>query len=377
LAAARELARKVAGSVGAAIQGKLTIAPNFVNLSSLSSFEFQKACDAFHDEIEQRTQAFRAANSQTTEPASVSITLAEDLHGFLWIAQVVQGQSQRTFFVSVAHDTVVEPSQPGPSLTLQKEFLLSQPEPILDVDTLPASTGLPARLLVLQAERVALFAKVNGAWQIQAEAPIQHDHTWPRDVRGLLQQRETEEAILPGTVCAITTTTTFEVSCRPGDEIWEPAGSSLFFTLEPRLSPTTGLFTFPPGTQGEKFESIAAFERNGWIGTLPDGRALLFEGSSTPVASFPGWGDDIAALYSTTRTSWPLLVTRAGDWTTPDSVQAFDIVNRQAVGISGEIDFDGPITALWSEDENTVLAVSRNLKTGMYEAYFIHAVYNQ
>src|SRR5579864_4827887 len=63
-AAARELARKVAASVGAAIQGRLTVAANFVNLSSLSSFEFQKACGAFHDEIEQQTQAFHVASSQ-------------------------------------------------------------------------------------------------------------------------------------------------------------------------------------------------------------------------------------------------------------------------------------------------------------------------
>src|SRR5579864_2032391 len=57
-AAARELARKVAASVGAAIQGKLTMAPNCANLSSLSLFEFQKACGVFHDEIEQQTNAF-------------------------------------------------------------------------------------------------------------------------------------------------------------------------------------------------------------------------------------------------------------------------------------------------------------------------------
>jgi len=111
--AARELARRVAASVGAAIQGKLTFAPNCANRSSLSSFEFQKACVAFHDEIEQQSRAFRLGNSQTAEAASVSVTLAENLRDFLWIAQVTQGQSQQTFFVAVAREMVVQTGQPS------------------------------------------------------------------------------------------------------------------------------------------------------------------------------------------------------------------------------------------------------------------------
>ncbi|HET6201009.1 MAG: hypothetical protein WBE21_08200 [Candidatus Acidiferrales bacterium] len=384
-AAARELARKVAASVGAAIQGKLTIAPNFVNLSSLSSFEFQKACGAFHDEIEQQAQAFRAASSQDTAPASVSVTLAEDLHGFLWVAQVTQGASQQTVIVSVAREMVAQTSQPSPSVTLQKEFLLSQPEPILDADFLSASPSAALSLLILQPSRVALFAQQNGAWRLQSEAPIAHAAPWPRDIRGRLQQgADGEEAVLPGVTCNITVSSALSASCKPGNAGWLFSTAFLrAFTLLPTAAANGNTFIFP-ALGSQEFSSlavIAAPPSSGApapvIATTPNGRALLFEGSSTPVASFPGWGSDVAVLYSTSRARWPLLVTRAGDWTVPDSIQAFDIIDRQAVAISGEINFDGPITALWSEDENSVIAVSRNLKTGMYEAYFIHVVYNQ
>lgn len=383
--AARELARKVAASVGAAIQGKLTIAPNFVNLSTLPSFEFQKACGAFHDEIEQQTKAFRAASSQEIAAASVSVTLAEDLHGFLWIAQIMQGQSQQTFFVSVPREMVVQSSQPSPSVTLQKEFLLSQSEPILDANFLALSPGSAPDLLVLLPGRVALFAQQNGDWQLLSEAPIAHAAPWPRDIRGRLQQAAGgEEAVLPGVTCNITVSGALSASCKPGNAGWLFfTGFLRAFTLLPTAAANGNTFTFS-ALGSQEFSSlavIAPLASSGasapLIATMPDGRALLFEGSSTAVASFPGWGSDVAALYSATRAPWPLLVTRAGDWTAPDSIQAFDIIDGQLFAISGEIDFDGPITALWSEDEDTVLAVSRNLKTGMYEAYFIHAVYNR
>src|SRR5579859_2083 len=384
-AAARELARKVAVSVGAAIQGKLTIAPNFVNLSSLPSFEFQKACGAFQSEIEQQTKAFHAASSQEIPPASVSVTLAENLRDFLWIAQLTQGQSQQTFFVSVPREMVIQTGQPSPSVTLEKEFLLSQPEPILDADFLPASPGSPQSLLVLQPSRVALFAQQNGAWRLQSAAPIAHTTPWPRDVRGRLQQGAAgEEAVLPGVICNITVSSALSASCKPGNAGWLfSAGFLRAFSLLPTAAANGNTFSFP-ALGSQQFSSLAVIAppvSSGAsapvIATTPNGRALLFEGSSTPVASFPGWGSEVAALYSTTRAPWPLLVTHAGDWTAPDSVRAFNIIDRQAVAISGEINFDGPITALWSEDENTVLAVSRNIKTGMYEAYLIRAVYNQ
>lgn len=381
-AAARELARKVAASVDAGILDKLA-APNFVNLSSISPFEFQKASSAFRDEIGQAAKVSGGGSAQEVEAASLNLTLTENLNGFLWIAQVTQGRSQQTFFVTVARELLVQARQPSPSVTLQKEFLLSESEPILDAALLFASPGAAPNLLVLQPDRVALFAQENGAWKFQSESPIAHTGAWPRDIRGRLQQGVNgEDAVLPGVLCMISAGSALSASCKPGKTQWSL--STELPSIQPSVATTTGnTFTVPPlGSQ--EFYSLAAIVTPVSSGTstpviitTPDGRALLFEDSSSPITSFHDWGSDIATLRSTGHSQWPLLVTRPGDWTAPDSVQAFDIIDYQAVAIGGDINFDGPITALWSEEENTVLAVSRNLKTGMYEAYFIRAVYNQ
>ena len=67
---------------------------------------------------------------------------------------------------------------------------------------------------------------------------------------------------------------------------------------------------------------------------------------------------------------WQLLVTRPGDWTQPDAIQAFEIIERQAVAISQPVEFDGPVTALWpASDAKSANAVVHNLKTGQYEAH--------
>ena len=384
-AAARELARKVASSGGAAIQGKLSVAPSPVNLSSVPSFEFQKACNVFRDEIEQQTNASYAGGSQEIEPASVSITLADNLRGFLWIAQVTQGLARQTFFVPVPGEIVAQANQLGPSVILQKEFLLSEPDRILDVDLLFTQQGASPQLLVLQPERIVLFAQQNGAWHLQSQTPIGHSSPWPRDLRGRLQPgTDGEEAVLPGVTCTVSTSNALSVSCKSAGTGWLfSLGFPRAFTFLPTAVASGNTFTFPVlGSQ--QFYSLAVIAPPAssgasvpLIATSPDGRAILSDGSATPVASFPNWGSDVAALYSPSRALWPLLTTHTGDWTVPDSIQAFDIIDGQAAPVSSELSFDGPITALWSESENTALAVSRNVKTGMYEAYFIRAVYSQ
>jgi hypothetical protein len=378
--AARELARKVAGAVGVDVQALVALSAAPTNLSSASLGEFQQGCDAFRDEMAKVGKTLQASTAQPPANVSLTLTLSENLREFLWVAQVNGYGAVKTFFVPVPRDRVGAALQFQPSIVLQKQFILSSPDPILDVALLPSQTGSPARLLVLQPERIALYAQENGAWEPQADAPITYFAPMPRDVRGRLQMSadgKQEEAVLSNVVCNITLDGTFKDFCRPPyTDMWT-AFAGFGPSARLRFFPDKIEYMFPVSVPGAQFETVAAFASGGLVATLADGRALLFDGSSTPVATFSGWGSDIAALYSASRSPWPILVTGAGDWTVPDTIQAFDIVDHQAVPISGEIEFDGPITALWSEGENTALAVSRNLKTGMYEAYFIRADYNQ
>jgi hypothetical protein len=383
--AARGLALNVAASLGAELKGKLIVDPNPVNLSSASVAQFQQGCNAFSAELETEGITMPSANAQQAT-ATVRLTLSENVRNFLWVADVTEGTAHRGFFGAVPPQPIGPLRRPASQLSLQEQFLLSLPDPILDAEILPAAQGVPPRLLVLQPERVALFTQADGIWQLQSQAAIQHDHPWPRNLRGRLQMRFGEignEAVLPGMACPITLDGNVEVSCKAANEQWVVSESfSRYSKILPQLSPSTDLFTFAALPEYQ-FESLTVFEP-GWstppsggvlplIGTLPDGRAILLEGSGPPVASFSGWGSDIAPLYSSSRARFPILVSRDGDRTQPDAIQAFDVVDRQAIPLSAALNFDGPITALWSADEDEALVVSRNLKSGLYEAYLLHA----
>ncbi len=377
--AARELARKVAASVGVDVQALIALSAAPANLSSVSPAEFQQGCDAFRDEMAKAGKTLQPATAQPPANVSLTIALSENLTEFVWIAQVSGYNGEKTFFVTVARESVSAAPQFQPSIVLQKEFLLISPDPILDVALLPAREESPPQLLVLQAERIALFAKQSGSWQFQTDAHINNFAPMQRDIRGRLQMSadgKQEEAALPGVVCDIKMGAALGVSCNSLDELWSTS-AGFGSGAPPRFSADKIEFTFPISVPGAQFESVAAFAPEGLAATLSDGRTLVFDNSGEPPAALSGWGSDIAALSSASRTHWPILATGTGDWAVPDSIQAFDVAGRQAVPLSGEIDFDGPITALWSEGENTALAVSRNLKTGMYEAYFIRAAYNQ
>lgn len=394
--AARELARKVGASLGADLKGKVFVDSAPANLSAASSFDFQQGCSAFSAELASEGMTIPPANSQQAA-ATVHLALSSNFQGFVWVADVTEASAHQIFFSSVVPSAAAVALPAAPQLTLQKIFLLSSPDPILDAEILPpSSAGGPATLLVLQPERVALFTQANGAWQKQSDGEIDLGRPRPRDLRGRLQQSQNGlQAALPGIACDISLNLSSQLnpsvtaSCKPADAPWAVSGEmNLSPTLLAQPSQQTNLFT-SAALPGLQFESLAEFEptqtaspSNDFVplkvlATFLDGRALLFEGSATPVATFSGWGSDIAALWSSTRQRWPILVTRDGDWTEPDAIQAFDVVDREAVPVSAPLEFDGPVTALWSEGENEALAVSRNLKTGLYEAYVLRATYAQ
>lgn len=101
-----------------------------------------------------------------------------------------------------------------------------------------------------------------------------------------------------------------------------------------------------------------------------DGQATLYSERGDALQRFAGWGSEIAGINTKCGNGRQVLATRPGDWTVPDAVQAFEIDDDQAVAVSSPVQFSGPVTALWTaEDESYVRAVVRNLKTGNYEAY--------
>jgi hypothetical protein len=101
-----------------------------------------------------------------------------------------------------------------------------------------------------------------------------------------------------------------------------------------------------------------------------NGETRVVQGDRGSIATIPSLGSDLVTLTSDCGNGWQLLATKPGDWTASDSVQAFQILNNQALPVGREVDFDGPVTALWpAEGGKTVHAVVHGLKSGFYEAY--------
>jgi len=105
-----------------------------------------------------------------------------------------------------------------------------------------------------------------------------------------------------------------------------------------------------------------------WIFATVDGQVHLLDGVSDQTAARVNWGSDIAGVRSGCGLGWQVLVTGNGD--AGETVQAFEVADREPAATGQPAEFNGEITALWSDSDGTgAIAVSKNYGTGKYEAY--------
>jgi hypothetical protein len=289
----------------------------------------------------------------------VKVTLSENFRGLVWVAEI-RGE--------VVIEERLRPPEAAAtvSLVIEKKKLLEQESRILDVA--PLGHGL----LVLDAESVSVYE--NSQRKMSIRLPI--SRPLPRDLRGrLFVQGDVYQAYLPGLTCNGNTANGLSISCR--DEGLWPLGPNAYGTLEParnffdeRLILGDGLTRRMPA-----FLAAARFGANGrdaWVFSGMDGRSHLYyyDAAFVPGASWSGWGSDLVAIASECGTGTLLLTTGTGDDTTPDFVQAFELLDSAPHPVGDPLSFSGPVTALWAASEHgTALAVSRDLKSGRYAAF--------
>jgi hypothetical protein len=147
----------------------------------------------------------------------------------------------------------------------------------------------------------------------------------------------------------------------------------------PNAQPADRSHDLPP------FYSLAQIDEGGqslWVFAGVDGQVRFLGGtrSQAPTeTTVRGWGSDIAAITTLCDNQRFVLATRDSDFTQRDTIQPFQIVNREAIAAAAPVDFAGPITALWTSaiSSDSVTAVSHNLNIGKYEAYSLSLVCNQ
>jgi hypothetical protein len=342
---------------------------NFDNVSSLSAADL----DALKKSI---TASFRASGIRLVKAefavAEIQITFSEDWQNFVWVAAIRQGTTNQVTIRKIAKPSAVSTSR-APTLTVHKNVVWQQEAPILDffIDG--------PNLYVLEPDQIVVYVNENGKWRQKQTLAIVHEQTWPRDLRGRLQVINSAgpgsqiTAYLPGTLCSGTVAPPV-LQCHPSDDPWQIDMGLLaaFF------SPTRNFFTGVLAGQ-KSGESVPAFfsgavlingDSRQWVFAGTDGRARFYRNTlSTPAATFSDWGSSLAAIQSTCGAGRQILVSSSNDLTRPDTVQAVEISNRDAVPVSPALELSGPIKALWpSEGGQSVHGAVESLANGKYEA---------
>jgi hypothetical protein len=359
------LARKIAAATGPG-----TVALEVTNRSSLSQADV--------DDIRRGLWVELAALGVHLAPAdqaaaTVQVSLSESLQNYVWIAEIhLGGNESPVVMVTTVRSEPAPVEHPVAPLTIHTALLWKDQNRILDI-ALPTTS--PQIMIVLEQESIALYAVQNGHWQAQQTLSIPHVRPWPRDLRGRLVLRRDHlfDAYLPGVLCQ--SMTPLALKCRESDDPWplttEPPGLSAFFT--PNRNFFTGVLS--PGVQKQtataSFYSAAALPRDKytlWIFSATDGQIHLLDGMTDQTVSKWGWGSNLAGVRSGCGLGWQVLAA-SRDGTTTDTIQAFEIADREAVAVSAPVELSGNITALWTDpDSASVIAVAHDSESGGYDA---------
>ena len=370
-------ARQLADKINASASPGSAMAISYTNASSLTPSQIADIRLALESQL--RSQGTRIVDSGQAD-TDVRITFAENAHGYLWVAEVPHNHVQEVGMVEIPRAQHAAIMGSGNAMVLRKALLWSQDDPILDVIPLDMNGASGSALLVLEQQFVTLYTKQGPTWDVLRRFPLQRVTNQPRDGRGrmILSNLTHLDVYLPGVVCSGPVLPLLNLGCEAIDDPW-PLGFGPQSTVKAFFARSRNFFNgVLSGSLGQGrtvpsfFSAALVDEKNSelWLFNGVDGQVQFFNGTSVAPSEINGWGSDIAGIKTPCGMNSQVLATRPGDWNSPDSVRAFEIVNRQAVPVSRPADFSGPITALWAAPGGmTAIAIDHNLMSGKYEAF--------
>lgn len=315
-------ATQLASRVASLLPRRATVSIETRSLAQLPPPAWSNFPSRFQDELRkagvQASGVPAAAVPTTTTPpeARVRVTLAEDAHGLLLVAEVFTGDNRQ---VAMLPWNVPPSAQPNPPVSINKKLLWAQEDPILDVLLQDSDT----EMLVLGVDSIASYRLTDGKWVAVSTATLALPRPMPRDPRGrIVATPEGFQAFLPAATCTGAWTPELKVTCAIGTVTW-------------------------PGTPGTRW--------------LADRNVLLGDAASS---SFEGWGSDQAAIADPCG-GQAIVADSPGN--EHDSVRVYQVASGQATPLSDALPLPGPVTALWPEG-NEATVVVHNLQTGEYEA---------
>jgi hypothetical protein len=292
-----------------------TVLLEMQNLTPLSAAAWSSFRSLFQDELHKVGLEITG----TQPEARVRVTLSDDSHGLLFVAEVFSGDNRQ---IAMLPWNRPSSAQAKPRVSITNRILWTQPEPILDV--LMADSD--SEMLVLGTTKVTSYRSTGDKWTPSATASLLLPRPLPRDPRGRLEATAGGfEAFLPVATCT---------------GAWNP---------ELKLTCASGLANWP-GTLGTH-----------WVAD----RNVLEEDAPTP--SFEGLGSDWASIADPCGAGTVEIASSPN--TEHDLVRVYLIRDGQANPVSDPLPLPGPVTALWpAESTRQATLVVHNLHTGEYEA---------
>ncbi len=176
-------ARQLAAKIAAALSPGEAVALNVRNLSSLASVNVTAIRRSLEAELQGR--GFRLVPSRVG-PVEVTVTLAENSQGHVWVAEVQRGETLRTIAIALPRSAAA-PFRNVWALAVEKELIWEQDSPIVDLALLDA---VDQNMTVLEADKLSLYKRRGDLWELLRAFSIPSKQPWPRDLRGkMLRQR--------------------------------------------------------------------------------------------------------------------------------------------------------------------------------------------
>jgi hypothetical protein len=379
---AATLAGKVAGILGPG-QAQLTLR----NLSTISNDELPVIRRLL-------VQDLKAHGVMVAGPESanlIRVTLSENMHERLWVAEVVEGDETQVAMVHIALDKHPQVQAAG-GVMLRKQVVLTSNNPLLAA--LETANGL----VTLEPEQIVIYAHAADGRSEQMRVGIGQKRPLPRDPRGILlapANGQGFEAWLAGTHCAGSYTPAqptgeWQAQCNESDDPWPIVQGPILQEATAQPLPVQTANATPPESESalkafynaarDYFTGVVAptlavdlppFYSAVMISRSASGMALLIDGidgkvqlvengTLKPIAGTRDWGSDIAALHSGCGAGAQILASASGEALT-DSLRAYELPALEAIPVSAPLAMEGTVMALApSPDSKSVIAIVRN-----------------
>jgi len=324
VAPAREFARRVAASFPPGTR----VAIEVRNRSSLGAGDVAAVRETILGELAARDLRVTTTAESADVAASATITLSENTNGFLWVAEIRQGDRSSVLLMAVPRASAASTAE-NSGITLRGALLWSGPEHVL-----AASTAPPTQLAASSATQLANSPTATGASNL------------------LL-------LITDGVTASVTDARhTFKIALPPSGSVDRDAQGSLAWTASGVTASIDGescTLSLPLATSQPQCHTDAK--------VIP---------SPLPKAQLGSQRADLPAACG--GVSAEILASGTGDYTQPDSIRAYEMRDGDVVPVSPAIAFPGPVLSLQTQSNTAAVAVVHNLGTGDDEVYEISLV---